>query len=1263
MKKLKVLVILFANFLIFNISFSQEIEVWKSKGQAKIINNSNSRKAIYNLDADAFKKLLSKVPKRNSQNRSRENLINFPMPDGSKEAFNVFEHSVLAEELAAKYPGIKSYFAKSIKNPLNTISFSMGISGFYGMIFFNNDVYYINPERGVENEYFLASKKAFETRNFSCSFNEDKTFDEIKSKTSTALRGPDDGLLRTYRLALACTGEYAQFHITQAGVSGGTDAQKIAAVLDAMNVTMTRVNGIYERELSLTMQLIPNNDNLIFLNATTDGYTNDDGEAMLDENQTIINDVIGLTNYDIGHVFSTGGGGIAQLNSPCTPSKARGVTGLSSPVGDAFDIDFVCHEMGHQFGASHTFNNSCGNNRSNSTSVEPGSGSTIMSYAGICPPNVQSSANSYFHAVSIEQMWQNISLGNSTCATTQTTGNNAPTANAGNDYTIPQGTPFVLEGTATDPNGDALTYTWEQIDAQVAPMTPQPTSTAGPMFRSFPPNDSPKRFFPATTSLLNNELSTTWEVLPTVSRDLNFSFMVRDNNPSGGQTESDDMELIVDENSGPFAVTSQISSATYGAGDIITVTWNVANTNMAPVSTEFVDIYFVVDGDFENLVPVDQNAVNDGIHHVSVPSGITSSSVRIMVKAVNNVYFSLNEANLTVQESDYVLNFDSLEHTVCQPDDLVFNFTYNSFSGFSETITFSSADVPAGLTVSFSPTTANSDGEDVQVTVSGTGSVDVGNNDFTIIANSTTPGLSKSYPISFSVQSATVSDPVLVSPADGSIDVDSELVLTWNDDPNTSGYQVQISESIDFLTLIADATIMSNSFLVQNLEYNTQYFWRVKSINECGESNFSPSFTFTTMEVSCKSYGNSQDIPISSAGPNTVFSTINIADQGILENLTVDLNITHSYVSDLTINLTSPLGTTVTLLTELCEDSQNINVTFDDDADHISCSANPAISGTFSPEGFLSSFEGENLSGTWTLTVIDNWDEDGGSINSFGLNACIEGVFLPDADGDGVPDEDDLCPGSPPQTLVDVDGCPVFTLPADNFEVRIVGESCRGNNDGVIFIEAGQTHDYTATLSGPATVSEDFNVETEFSGLSAGDYTLCFTVNGESGFERCYDITITEPEPLTVLSQLDAENNIIQLSLEGGNIYTIELNGVVILTTQDNITLTLENGPNLLSVKAEKECKGVYTEEFFVSDKITAYPNPFHSEVIFNIGRFNKLVNFSVYSVAGERVLHTTLQTDLRGEARLNLYHLTAGIYVVNIKGEGINTTHKIVKQ
>lgn len=1263
MKKLKVLVILLANFLIFNIGYSQEIEVWKSKSQAKTLNNPNSDRAIYNLDAGALKKFLSKVPKRSSQNKSRKNLLNFPMPDGSKEAFNVFEHSVLSAELANKYPNIKSYFAKSAKNPLNTIRFSMGISGFYGMIFFNNEVYYINPEKGTESQYFLASKKAFESRSFSCSFNEDKVFDEVASKAETALRGPNDGLLRTYRLALACTGEYAQFHITQAGVLGGTDAQKIAVVLDAMNVTMTRVNGIYERDLALTMELIPNNNNIIFLDPATDGYTNNDGGTMLDQNQTIINNVIGPANYDIGHVFSTGGGGIAQLNSPCTSDKARGVTGLNSPVGDAFAIDFVCHEMGHQFGATHTFNSFCSGNRNNSTAVEPGSGSTIMSYAGLCDPEIQSSVDSYFHAVSIEQMWQNISAGNSACAATQPTGNNAPTASAGNDYVIPQGTPFVLEGTASDPNGDALTYAWDQIDTQIATMAPQPTSTGGPLFRSFPPNGSPKRFFPTTTSLLNNQLSTTWEVLPGVSRELNFSFMVRDNNLSGGQTESDDVELTVDGNSGPFAVTSQITSATYGTGDIVTVTWDVANTNMAPVNTGFVDIYFVVNGDFENLVPVDQNAENDGIHHISVPDGITSSAVRIMVKAANNVFFSLNEADLTVQESDYILSFDSLEHTVCQPDDLVFNFTYNTFSGFNETMAFSSADVPAGLSVSFDPTTAVNNGEIVQVTVSGTGSVGIGNNDFTIIANSATPGLSKSYPISFTVQSNIVSDPVLLSPADGAIDMDSDQILTWNDDPNASSYEVHVSEFPDFSVLLIDSSVVFNSFLAQDLEYNTQYFWRIKTVNDCGESSYSAPFAFTTKEVSCKSYANGQDIQISSVGSNTVSSIINIADQGIIEGLTVNLNITHSYVSDLTINLTSPAGTTVTLINQLCDESQNINVILDDEADNITCSINPAISGTFSPEGFLSSFKGENLSGTWTLTVIDSWDADGGYINSFGLNACIEGVFLPDADGDGVPDVDDLCPGSPPQTLVDVDGCPIFTLPADNFVMRVVGESCRENNDGVIFIEAVQNHDYTATLSGPATASEDFNMETEFSGLSAGDYTLCFTVNGEPEFERCYDITINEPEPLSVLTELDAENNILQLSLDGGNIYTIELNGVVTLTTQDNISLTLENGPNLVSVKAEKECKGIYTEEFFVSDKITAYPNPFYSDIVFNIGQFDKPVNFSVYSVTGERVLYTTLQTDLRGEARLNLYYLPTGIYLVNIKSKGINTTHKIVKQ
>ena len=416
---------------------------------------------------------------------------------------------------------------------------------------------------------------------------------------------------------------------------------------------MTRVNGLYEKDMSLTMQFIANNDAVI--NITSDNLDNFNLAPtfpLLGQNQVLIDTVIGNANYDIGHVATTGGGGVATLGCVCNSSvKAQGVTGSPAPVGDPYDIDFVAHEMGHQFGANHTFNSDQGNcgggNRSTSSAYETGSGTTIMAYAGICAPdNVQSNSDAYFHARSLSQMFALIN-GSANCAVAVNNNNTPPVVDAGLDYTIPFGTAFVLTGIASDVDNDALTYCWEQYNNQISEQPPVATSTSGPNFRSRNPSASPSRYFPVFSSVLANNLIPTWEVVPNVARTMIFSLVVRDNgSPLGGQTGRSTMNLTY-ANVGPFKVTSQSTTTAWLRNSSQTVTWDVAGTTANNINTALVNIKLSLDGGATFPYVLAENTPNDGTENIVAP-GINSLNCRILVEAVGNVFYAVNTTTFSI---------------------------------------------------------------------------------------------------------------------------------------------------------------------------------------------------------------------------------------------------------------------------------------------------------------------------------------------------------------------------------------------------------------------------------------------------------------------------------------------------------------------------------------------------------------------------------------------------------------------------------------
>lgn len=609
---------------------------------------------FYQLDLEQLRASLELAPNRKTFQGESPLVIQFPNADGNFESFRVKEAPLMEESLQIQFPNIRSYVGQSIDNPIHVIRFSITPNGLNTMTFTETGTHFLDPYTTNENYYISYSKSDLgnDPETWVCDYVDDIEENSDRELSTNSNRNANDSTLREFRLALACTVEYAQFH-------GGT----LEGVMAAMTNTMTRVNGVYERELSITMIMV-DNTNIIYLgpNVFSDPYTNDDGGAMLAQNQSTVNAQIGIANYDIGHVFSTGGGGIASLNSPCTGFKAQGVTGLPSPTGDAFDVDYVCHEMGHQYGAPHTFNGnapgtSCLTQRTASNAYEPGSGSTIMAYAGICPPqNVQNGSDDYFHQKSLDVIFDNITIGNSQCANLIPVANDAPTADAGGNFIIPASTPYKLTGSGTDDGGpESLTYTWEQYD--LGPTgAPTETTVQGPIVRSFKGTNDPVRIIPRLSDLLVSNGSTDWEKLSSVNRALNFRLTVRDNDPDGGQTAVDAMLATVNASAGPFIVTSQeTDQVVWTPGTTETITWNVAGTNGNGINAASVNILLStsdtpgVEG-FDTVLA--SNVANDGSYDITVPN-ITSPYCRIMVEASDNIFFNINDNYFAIGNYTY----------------------------------------------------------------------------------------------------------------------------------------------------------------------------------------------------------------------------------------------------------------------------------------------------------------------------------------------------------------------------------------------------------------------------------------------------------------------------------------------------------------------------------------------------------------------------------------------------------------------------------
>lgn len=830
----------------------QENEIYKKK-------NFPSTYHLVSFDVNKFKTHLNKKAKHQHQK------IQLPNSKGGFSDFVIRETSNFETALSEKFPTIKSYSAQGITDPTAVARISIGTDGFHAVVFSGTEeTLYVDPYT-KDNKILITYNRNDLGSNkdpFTCQV------EAVSRRTNTqenTVQNANDGKLRTFRLALACSGEYAQFHLANQGVSPtATVADKKTAVLSAMNTTMTRVNGVFEKDLSVRMVLVATNDAIIFLNADSDGITEGDPSEMIDEVQLICDTKIGNDNYDIGHVFSVGGGGIAGFGVVCNAGyKAQGVTGSSQPIGDPYDIDYVSHEMGHQFGANHTFNNSCDGNRWNASAIEPGSGSTIMAYAGICSPNIQSNSDTYFHAVSINQMWNNIQS-SASCAVLTPTNNVAPTANAGQSFSIPKSTPFVLKGSATDADGEAsLTYNWEQIDTEIATMPPVSSNSGGPLFRSLPSKETPIRYLPELATVVAGNLGSTWELLPSVARDLNFSFLVRDNHAGGGSSARDDVRIVVVDST-PFTVTAPSENVNWFVGSTQTITWEKGTTNTAPINCQNVNIKLSIDGGV-TFTTLKANTPNDGAEDIIIPNTPSTTS-RIMVEAADNIFYNINTTNFTITLSDptFLMSDTTGDQAVCNAPgtSVTYDFNFQYVNGFSESVTLSAVNPPTGSKITFNPaiiTSALGTSTTFTMTIANLENVPIGASTIRVKGTATT--INKETPVVINVFSSTYPSIILSSPVNSATDVNNKPVLSWENNKNVTSYVVQVSDDPNFTNTMINQEISSNSYSIsKGLSSLKTYYWRVKGKNICGESTFSNVFNFTTENCKvCSSSGTFGD--------------------------------------------------------------------------------------------------------------------------------------------------------------------------------------------------------------------------------------------------------------------------------------------------------------------------------------------------------------------------------------------------------------------
>lgn len=950
--------------------------------------------------------LLADAPPENQIGNGRSDLqLVFPLPDGSTETFRVYHSPLMEPGLAARYPNIQAYRALGVDEPTSRGRFDYGPDGFSAVLQTRQGEVWIDlmesAEEGVYRVYFARDLEVSPEAlpKLSCGYQpaQDEPADRVVAPMAPKGRSAGDPIdLRVYTIALACTGEYAQSH-------GGT----VEDVLSSMNRALTRLNEIYENELAIRIILMENNDQLIWLDPQTDPFINsNNGQSLLGQINEAFTTVAGIpiTAFDLGHLF-TGGcndvGGVVSGRA-CNANREKGVTCHSSNNINLIVRRVMAHEVGHQFSASHTFSNCPGSNDQlePSTAEEPGSGSTIMSYAGTCGgQNVLINNDDYFHVASLEEIIGYTRQGTGrTCASRVSVDNTEPEISLAypDHFYIPISTPFQLTASATDAEDDPLTYCWEQADTGPVSNIGNPMGTA-PLFRSLRPSTSPTRIFPRPSDLVVN-VEDPREVLPDYGRNITFKVTVRDNHPGAGAAVWEAVNFTAIESAGPFRVLSpNTNQPTWNGGTYQEVTWDVANTDQDSVNCQYVNILLSSDGGFNFPFVLAAGVPNTGSAMVAIPD-IETTEARIKVEAADNIFFDISNRNFLIEPAispSFTWTADAFNRTVCAASEVEFLIQSQSILGFAETIELEVVDgLPDGASAAFSsPAIVPGEATKLQISLADLST----DGRFAVTVRATADGAAAVEQVLYlEVISTDFSDLQILSPLDGTSGIGLTTDLIWSGSARADQYEVQIATNPSFApeVLLDEAVLPADSlrFIPGTfLEENTLYYWRLRPINDCGPADFLPVQTFHTETLACTEL-SATDTPvvIPGSGLPTKESFIEVDVSGIISDLNLPI-VRGNYqpVSSLRFTLISPAGTEVILFDGNCGNTTDLSLGFDDDApEAIQCPPDDGI--VFQPENPLAAFNGENTMGTWTLRVqvISSGFGGVGSIGDWKLEFC-----------------------------------------------------------------------------------------------------------------------------------------------------------------------------------------------------------------------------------------------------------------------------------